>query len=229
MRISVFMKACLMLPLFVFGQLSATQSSSEYSQSSCEMEPTPLEDLMSEHGILNRVMLIYEEIIRRLNNNQKFNPECLRKPAEIIRDLIEGHHEKLEEDYIFTKFEEAGLMLDLVKTLREQHILGRQLTHYIIENANEKGLKSQAQQLIMKQTLTDFITMYRPHEAREDTVLFPAFKQLCTPEEYEALGELFEEEEHRMFGEDPFDRFVEIIANVEKELGIYELAQFSPK
>jgi hypothetical protein len=29
----------------------------------------PTEDLMKEHGILSRVLLIYEEIIKRIDNN----------------------------------------------------------------------------------------------------------------------------------------------------------------
>ncbi|AHF17361.1 hypothetical protein NIASO_06125 [Niabella soli DSM 19437] len=30
--------------------------------------------------------------------------------------------------------------------------------------------------------------MYRPHEAREDTVLFPAFRKIVSRHEYDSLG-----------------------------------------
>jgi hypothetical protein len=41
----------------------------------------------------------------------------------------------------------------------------------------------------------------RPHEAREDTVLFPALHRLVTPKQLKDLGEQFEKEEDRLFGE----------------------------
>lgn len=70
--------------------------------------------------------------------------------------------------------------------------------------------------------------MYRPHEAREDTVLFPAIRRIVSRHEYAALGEEFEKKEHALFGEDGFEKIVESVAAIEKGLGIYELAKFTP-
>jgi hemerythrin-like domain-containing protein len=74
-----------------------------------------------------------------------------------------------------------------------------------------------------------FVRMYRPHAAREDTVLFPALYTVMAAEQVKVLGEQFEEEEHRRFGEHGFERAVEQVAAIEKQLGIYELATFTPK
>jgi hemerythrin-like domain-containing protein len=71
--------------------------------------------------------------------------------------------------------------------------------------------------------------MYRPHEAREDTVLFPALHGLLSAEQLHELGEQFEEQEEKLFGEGGFDKTVEQVAAIEKQLGIYDLAQFTPK
>jgi hemerythrin-like domain-containing protein len=70
--------------------------------------------------------------------------------------------------------------------------------------------------------------MYNPHEAREDTVLFPAFRKLVSKHEYDSLGEEFENNEHKKFGEDGFEIMVNRVAEIEKSLGIYDLAQFTP-
>jgi hemerythrin-like domain-containing protein len=86
---------------------------------------------------------------------------------------------------------------------------------------------SEKQQLV--KLLTDFNTMYRPHEAREDTILFPAFRKIVSHHEYDALGEEFENNEHKLFGKSGFEGMVEKVAGIEKSLGIYELAQFTPK
>jgi hypothetical protein len=73
------------------------------------------------------------------------------------------------------------------------------------------------------------IRMYNPHEAREDTVLFPAFRQIVSEREYDPLGEDFEKKEHELFGEKGFQGMVDKVAGIEKKLGIYDLAQFTPR
>src|SRR5438309_10398 len=37
------------------------------------------EDMMREHGVLNRVLLVYEEAMRRLRANQDMPPELLQR------------------------------------------------------------------------------------------------------------------------------------------------------
>jgi len=71
--------------------------------------------------------------------------------------------------------------------------------------------------------------MYRPHEAREDTVLFPAFRKIVSRHEYDSLGEEFENNEHKLFGKDGCESVLSKVADIEKQLGIFELSQFTPK
>jgi hypothetical protein len=73
------------------------------------------------------------------------------------------------------------------------------------------------------------IRMYNTNEAREDTVLFPAFRQIVSEHEYDPLGEDFEKKEPELFGEEGFQRMVDKVAGIEKKLGIYDLAQFTPR
>ncbi len=187
------------------------------------------EDLMREHGILNRLLLVYQEIANRIEKNESFPIEALAKSAKLVRDFLEDYHEKLEEEYIFPSFEKANQLVDLVHILKDQHDAGRKLTDYILSHANEKTIKDEEQRHILANYLRLYIRMFRPHEAREDTVLFPAFRKLLSKEEYEKLGDKFEEIEHQHFGEDGFGKAVNQITDIEKQLGIYNLSQFTPK
>jgi len=47
--------------------------------------------------------------------------------------------------------------------------------------------------------------------------------------EFDSLGEEFEKKENQLFGEDGFEKVVDRVAGIEKRLGIYDLAQFTPK
>jgi hemerythrin-like domain-containing protein len=70
--------------------------------------------------------------------------------------------------------------------------------------------------------------MYRPHAAREDTILFPQLHTLISKHEFEELGEKFEKLEHDLFGSKGFENTVAKIEAIEKELGTYELELFTP-
>jgi hemerythrin-like domain-containing protein len=194
-----------------------------------EDQVAPAEDLMREHGVLNRILLIYDEGLRRLKDGSELNPEVLSKAAGIIHHFIEDYHEKLEEDYLFPRFEKAGKLVELVRVLRLQHQAGRRVTAEIESLTNLKAWRDADQRSRLANALRQFVQMYRPHEAREDTVLFPALRAVVSPHEYAALGEQFEDKEHELFGADGFERKVAEVAALEQQLDIYDLAQFTPR
>ena len=194
-----------------------------------EEEVSAPEDLMREHGVLNRILLIYEEGLKRLRSKEDIPPEAFSKPAELVRKFVEDYHEKLEENFIFPQFEKRNKLVDLVKTLREQHEAGRRVTDVILRNAAPGQFVKEGGRQEIIQACTAFIRMYRPHEAHEDTVLFPALHKIMPAKELDALGDKFEEEENRLFGDEGFEKTVDQVAAIEKQLGIYELGQFTPK
>lgn len=189
---------------------------------------SPAEDLMREHGVLKRVLLMYREAIRRIEAKQDLPPEVLAGSANIIRRFIEDYHEKLEEEQLFPRFRKADTLVDLVNVLYEQHQKGRILTDTILRLAIPASMKVPADRDRLRQALHLFVRMYEPHEAREDTILFPAFRKIVSPHEYDALGEEFETKEHALFGEDGFEKNVDDVAKLEGVLGIYDLTQFTP-
>jgi hemerythrin-like domain-containing protein len=192
------------------------------------VEVTPTEDLMREHGLLNRILLVYDHCTHALQANQQFDVATLSAAAGIIRHFIEQYHEKLEEDHIFPRFEKAGKLTELVSTLRTQHAAGRKVTGNIEQLAKASLWKDAAQRKNLVQSLQAFVRMYRPHEAREDTILFPALHTLVSKNEFDAMGDQFETMEHKMFGEEGFEGMVGRVGELEKRLGIFDLAKFTP-
>jgi hemerythrin-like domain-containing protein len=192
-------------------------------------EVSPGEDLMREHGLLKRILLIYGEAIRRLEAKEEFPPKALADSAGIIRTFVEDYHEKLEEDHFFPRFRKAGKLVDLVEVLEAQHKAGRKLTDVTLRLATPQSFKADDDRRTLIMSLQQFIRMYNPHEAREDTILFPAFHEIVTQIEYDALGEDFEKKENQLFGDGGFEKNVARVEAIEKTLGIYDLAQFTPK
>jgi hemerythrin-like domain-containing protein len=194
-----------------------------------EEEVGATEDLMREHGVLNRVLLIYEEGLRRLRTKEGVPPDVFRTTATLVRKFVEDYHERLEERFIFPVFEKRRRQVELVKVLRKQHDAGRALTDVILREAAADHFKKGEGHNALIAACGAFVRMYRPHEAREDTVLFPALRKVLQDKEIKDLGEQFEKEEDKLFGEGGFEKTVEQVAAIEKQLGIYDLDQFTPK
>jgi hemerythrin-like domain-containing protein len=111
----------------------------------------------------------------------------------------------------FPRFEKAGKLVDLVDVLRAQHQTGRALTDRVLRLPNATSMRVDANRREAGDALRAFIRLYRPHAAREDTVLFPAFRPLVGGREYAELGERFEERERELFGKQGFEGTVEVV------------------
>jgi hemerythrin-like domain-containing protein len=192
-------------------------------------EISPTEDLMREHGVLNRILLIYEEGARRLETGAEFPVTVLASGADIIRRFIEQYHEKLEEERLFPRFEQANKLTDLVRTLREQHQAGHRLTDNILKLAGARPAEDAGRRAELVDTMRQYVRMYRPHEAREDTILFPTLRTLITEKELAQIGEDFEDREHDLFGKNGFEGVVGQVEKLERALGTYDLGQFTPR
>src|SRR5262249_59077806 len=72
-------------------------------------EVTATEDLMREHGVLRRALLIYTSAALKLRAKpDSVPPDALLKTAKLFRAFGEEYHEKkLEEAYIFPAVKKA--------------------------------------------------------------------------------------------------------------------------
>jgi len=193
-----------------------------------EKEVSPTEDLMREHGVLRRILLVYGEVIRRVDSGNPVDAEPVAKAAAIIRAFIEDYHERDEEEFVFPRFKKAGKLTGLVDVLLQQHQAGRTLTAQIQRLATPAALKQPESRAEMAQTMRLFKRMYEPHAAREDTVLFPAFAQMLSEKELHALMDTFEQKEKALPLGD-FEKMVTEVMAIEKAFGMLELAKFTPK
>jgi hemerythrin-like domain-containing protein len=205
------------------------RDSSGSSMANGEDEVSPAEDLMREHGVLRRILLIYEEARRRIEAGHEVPGEPLGDAVAIVRAFVEDYHEKLEEDLLFPRFREAGVMADLTDVLLEQHKAGRRVTDDLLRLTSNPPLQNAADRQKLVSLLRGFVRMYGPHAAREDTVLFPAIREIVSADEFGDLGEAFEDREHEAFGEHGFADAVDRVAAIELAFRIYDLRQFTPQ
>ena len=194
-----------------------------------EKEVGAIEDLMREHGVLRRAILVYRDAAAKLRAKPaSLDPDLLRHTAALFRAFGEDYHEKqLEEAHIFPAIKNAGgPAAAYVDVLLAQHQRGRELTDYILAVA-AKGAIQTGDAEPLARVLDNFELMYEHHTAREDTVVFPAWKDALSAHQLDEMGEKFEEIEHQQFGKDGFEDAVGQIAQIEQALGIADIARFT--
>ena len=194
-----------------------------------EKEVGAVEDLMREHGVLRRALIIYTELAERLRTGTgAFDPAALNRAAKLFQTFGEDYHErKLEEAHIFPVVKKAGgPAAALPDVLLSQHNRGREITNYILQVTNTAQASS-IDAKALSGALSTFVRMYRAHAAREDTVVFPAWKQALTARQLDELGDQFEDIEKQQFGGDGFDQAVMQIGEIEAELGLANLSQYT--
>jgi hemerythrin-like domain-containing protein len=193
------------------------------------VEVTAAEDLMREHGILRRALLVYRESAVRLRQDAtSVPPDVLEKAANLFRVLGEDYHEKsLEEVYILPVVRKLpGVAAGYVDVLMDQHTRGREITDYLLSITKADRIPSNSVETLAK-TLESFARMYEHHAAIEDTVVFPAWKEALGQAEFDDIGGKFEQIEHQQFGDDGFEAALKRMEEIETSLGLANLDMFT--
>ena len=73
---------------------------------------------MEEHGVLKRVLLIYQAALDRIEAGEVPPASAIHAGALVIHDFIEGFHEGLEEGYVFPRLRQAGQVTGTVNNFR---------------------------------------------------------------------------------------------------------------
>src|ERR1043165_3699209 len=165
-----------------------TQSPSKDEEK--EGEVTATEDLMREHGVLRRALLVYTAVATKLRGNAStVAPDALQKTAQLFKAFGEDYHEKkLEEQFIFPAVKQAGgEAATYPDVLVVQHNRGREITDYIIAVTQGAKLGAANAEPLAK-ALESFVLMYQHHAAREDTIIFPAWQETLSQKQLDMVS-----------------------------------------
>jgi hemerythrin-like domain-containing protein len=185
------------------------------------------EDLMREHGILRRLLVVYRETAAVIRTAPKsLDLAALGQAADLFRTFGEAYHEKsLEEAHVFPMVKKAGgRAARLVDTLIAQHDRGREINDFLVGRVKTGSLGDAGP---VADALESFARMYEMHAALEDTVVFQAWRASLGKTELDAWSDKFEDIEHETFKGDGFDLALEQVATLEQRLGLADLARYT--
>ncbi len=184
---------------------------------------SPIETLMEGHGLLIRCYVLYDVMIDGIENKKTIDPKWVLRTTNVIKDYLEGFHEKMEEEYIFAPMEKAKVHYKSIQELKMQHGVGFSITDKIIELAKNDKLNQE-----LCKNLKSFGQMYRYHSAWEDTIIFPAFNDLENNKYMADLAATFDVEKRKILGTLGFDSFIKTVIDVEEEMKVFGLPHWTP-
>jgi hemerythrin-like domain-containing protein len=185
------------------------------------------EDLMREHGILRRLLVVYRESAAVIRSAPKtLDLAALGQAVDLFRTFGEAYHEKgLEEAHVFPMVKKAGgRVADLVDTLTAQHDRGRQINDFLSGRVKAGSLGDAGP---VADALESFARMYEIHAALEDTVVFQAWRASLGKTALDDWSDKFEDIEHQTFKGDGFDLALEQVSTIEQRLGLSDLARYT--
>jgi hemerythrin-like domain-containing protein len=190
-------------------------------------EVSAVEDLMREHGVLRRLLVVYRETARTLRAGaERIDLAALGQAVDLFRNFGEAYHEKsLEEAHVFPMVQKAGgRAAGLIDTLIAQHARGREINDFVSGRVKTGALGDSAP---LAAALDSFARMYELHAALEDTEVFQAWKAQLGPKAQAEWAEKFEDIEHATFRGDGFDIALAQVGAIERRLGLADLAAFT--
>jgi hemerythrin-like domain-containing protein len=188
---------------------------------------TAVEDLMREHGILRRLLVVYRETAGLIRQGARsLDLAALGQAVDLFRTFGEDYHEKsLEEAHVFPMVKKAGgRASSLIDTLVDQHNRGRAINDFISARVKTGSVGDGAP---LADALSSFARMYESHAALEDTVVFEAWKAQLGRKELNRWSDIFEDLERATFKGDGFDLALEQVSAIEQRLGLSNLAAFT--
>jgi hemerythrin-like domain-containing protein len=190
---------------------------------------TAVEELMREHGVLRRIMVLYRECAALLRANfSSFDGRQLWRAADLYRRFGESFHEQqLEEAHVFPQALKAGGEAALlVPVLIAQHARGREITAYVQAKSAAGGIAG-SDAAPLAAALDAFSGMYEPHAAYEDTVVFQAWRRSLSAQQLGEAAARFAEIEQATFKGDGFAAAVAEVASIEAALGVHDLSGYT--
>lgn len=212
----------------MLNPLSVGAATEPRPQTPADPSTTAYEELMSEHSIFRRVLYVYTQAAQLCDTDPVRVPVgSLARAATLFRNVGEDFHENvLEEKHVFPAVTQlAPDVRAMPDILRAQHDAGRAITTYILQTC-AKGRIPAASGKQFARTLRDFVWMYQNHAAREDTILFPAWKKMLG-NEYQDASREFERLTQQHWGPDGFKDAAQKLAAIEADFGMENLGTFT--
>ena len=176
--------------------------------------------LMTEHRVIERVLLALETAAQRLEAGQETPPDFFLNAADFIKGFADGCHHHKEEGVLFKTMVDYGMPSNggPVGMMLMEHEQGREFT---------RGMRAAAQKLkdgdasaraAVIQNARGYATLLRQHIQKEDGILFPMADRIIPQPMHAGVIDGFERVEHEETGEGVHEKYLALAERLAAEV-----------
>lgn len=184
------------------------------------------QELSVEHAMLNRIMLAMDHVIKTAGSGGKTDISVVNHGCSMIKQVVDKHHMKVEEELIYPKFENTKLS-DLARILKSQHIEMRKMVARMDDLSKTGAVRDRSEREELMRVFNDFREMVLAHASWEETCLFPCMEGTWSSDELENLKERQEQHEKKLLGKDASVKIYSMLSDLERSAGIRGLNDFT--
>ena len=124
----------------------------------------PMRALVDEHTVIKRLLALIPRVTEDLNVTRPDDRKLILEAVDFIRSYADRFHHAKEEEILFREF---GDDLEILKSMLEEHRMGRGYVKSVLE-AVEKGDTAS-----VSEHLTAYGRLLQGHIKKEDEILYP--------------------------------------------------------
>ncbi|MFY9606532.1 MAG: hemerythrin domain-containing protein [Thermoplasmata archaeon] len=179
------------------------------------MQPT--DELMNEHRVIERMLVVVSNACDRLENGQEVEQELFVGAADFFKNFADKCHHGKEEKLLFVKMQERGVSGEVgpIAVMLREHQDGRGHVRKIAELSATKMTQKTKDGLV--RVGRAYVDLLSKHIQKEDNILYPMANQILTKEDQEELAKGFEKVEENVMGPGVHERYYHMIDEWEKK------------
>jgi hemerythrin-like domain-containing protein len=179
----------------------------------------PTDDLMDEHRVIERMLVILTKASNRLEKGQDVDSELYVDAVDFLKNFADKCHHTKEEKLLFEKMMERGVSGEVgpIAVMMREHQDGRAHVKSLDKLSKEKMSKTTREGLIKSSRA--YVDLLSKHIQKEDNVLYPLANQILDKEDQKELEKGFEEVEEKVMGPGVHERYHKMIEQWEQKYG----------
>jgi hemerythrin-like domain-containing protein len=181
----------------------------------------PIDILLDEHKLVNRVFAIIEKVRDKLKDEEEIPAPVFWKLVEFIRGYADVIHHSKEEDILFEILpkHDTDLPKDVdrnIAVLIEEHIEALDIANDMHKHirAYHRGA-SEGREKILK-SVNDYLKIMQPHFEVEEEEVFPALVKVLSQKEKDKMKADFERFDNILGGKEVHKRYTKIVEELEE-------------
>jgi len=175
----------------------------------------PVEALMQEHRIIERMLLPFTKEVERMEQTKKVNVKFVEIAVDFIKTYADRTHHGKEEGVLFRELrkkslsnEHAAMMMSLI----EEHVLSRKSVN-ALEKANMEYVNGNvASWSEVSKNLKVLVELYPRHIEKEEKKFFLPSMEYFSVQEREAMMNEFGEFDRKIIHE----KYERVVGELEK-------------